>query len=342
MTGGAKRFFELLGQKGSIAVAVVGDVMLDRYYFGEVRRISPEAPVPITRVQSAKEVLGGAANVAQNLARLGCKVFVVGVTGRDDNRERLCRLLDEAGIDHEGLITANRPTTTKLRIIGGHQQMLRLDFEDTGQLDARTTAKLRERLEDVLGKVQCLLVSDYAKGVCDRGICQAGVKLAGQFDLPVIVDPKGANWRKYAGAYCITPNVKELGEALHTAVKNEDSPLERAANKLRKQYNLDHIIVTRSEKGLSLVGADLVQHIPTRAQEVFDVSGAGDTVIAVLGAAVAAGLPLHEAAQLANLAAGVAVGKLGTYAVSREELAAAVKEYQEETQCMAATTREGL
>jgi D-beta-D-heptose 7-phosphate kinase/D-beta-D-heptose 1-phosphate adenosyltransferase len=322
-----------------IKIAVVGDVMLDRYYYGEVKRISPEAPVPVTRVLEQKEVLGGAANVAQNLARLGCKVHIVGITGQDEDRQRLCRLLTDAGINHTGLIGINRPTTTKLRVIGGHQQMIRLDFEETGQPDSKTIRVMRDHIAEILGDgVRCLIISDYAKGVCSRSLCQTAIRLAEQHGVPVIVDPKGPDWRKYAGASSITPNLKEMGEVNRSSLKNEDRAVERAAEKARKTYNLASIVVTRSEKGLSLIDSQKVEHIPTRAQEVFDVSGAGDTVIAVLGAAVAAGLHLSDSAQLANLAAGIAVGKLGTYAVSREELLAAVKVNMEETAYLAAST----
>lgn len=332
--------FRLLEQKlPAIKVAVLGDVMLDRYYYGEVKRISPEAPVPVTRVLEQKEMLGGAANVALNLARLGSKVFVVGISGQDEDRQRLCRLLAAADINYTGLLGINRPTTTKLRVIGGHQQMLRLDFEETGQLDSLTNKHLRDEIASILaGGIQCLIISDYAKGVCGRTLCQTAIRMAKEHGVPVLVDPKGAEWRKYSGASSITPNLKEMGEVTRSPLANEDRAIERAAERARKLYNVSSIVVTRSEKGLSLIDSQGAQHIPTRAQEVFDVSGAGDTVIAVLGAAVAAGLSLGDAAELANLAAGIAVGKLGAYAVSREELIAAVKVHVGESAYLAAAT----
>lgn len=316
----------LRADAGKVKIAVVGDVMLDRYYFGEVKRISPEAPVPVTRVLEEREVLGGAANVAKNLAGLGCQVELAGVTGDDYNRHCLDRLLGEARIGHAGLLAVkSRPTTTKLRVIGGHQQMLRLDFEEAAKLDAKTAKKLRDAIEAALCEAQCLIISDYAKGVCERVVCQTAIRLAQKAGMPVVIDPKGADWRKYAGADFITPNLKELGEAVHAVVPNEDMPVEKAAEKIRRKAGIKCVVVTRSEKGLSVVGPERSSHMPTQAQEVFDVSGAGDTVIAVLGAAVAAGLSLPDSAQLANIAAGVAVGKLGTYAVNREELARAVE-----------------
>ncbi|HWR38245.1 MAG TPA: D-glycero-beta-D-manno-heptose-7-phosphate kinase [Patescibacteria group bacterium] len=307
---------------------VVGDVMLDRYYYGEVRRISPEAPVPVTRVIREQETLGGAANVAHNLALLGCQVFLAGMAGRDENRVRLVRLLSDIGIEDGGLVDGHRPTTTKLRVIGGHQQMLRLDFEDTRPLTPATDRRLRGWIDRTLAAgVDGVVISDYGKGLCTPGLCQYVIRCARQAGVPVIVDPKGANWKKYSEASLVTPNLKEIGEAIHKAVANNDKAVKNAADKIRKRLRLDALMVTRSEQGLSLVDDRLEVHIPTRAQEVFDVSGAGDTVIAVMGAALAGGIGLADAAQLSNLAAGVVVAKVGTYAISRQELSEAVKNF---------------
>lgn len=309
-------------------VLVVGDVMLDRYYYGEVKRISPEAPVPVTRVIHEKETLGGAANVVHNLALLGCQVSLAGVTGDDDNRRRLTKLLAGVGVDDGGLICGARPTTAKLRVIGGHQQMLRLDFEDTRPI-APTTAKLLRRYiqQTVEAGVDCIVISDYAKGLCTPSLCQYLIRTGNEAGVPVVVDPKGANWTKYSEAFLITPNLKELGEAIHKPVANSDKAVKLAADKVRRRLRLNGLMVTRSEKGLSLIDERMEIHIPARAQEVFDVSGAGDTVIAVMSAALAGRMNLSDAAQLANLAAGVVVAKLGTYAISREELTAAIANY---------------
>lgn len=309
-------------------VLVVGDVMLDRYYFGEVKRISPEAPVPVTRIVSEKEVLGGAANVAHNLALLGCQVYLAGVAGFDENHTRLVRLLSDIGVSSDGLITGNRPTTTKLRVIGGHQQMLRLDFEDTRWIPASLDKKLRKYIDETMqAGITCIIISDYAKGLCTPGLCQYLIRVANKVGIPVIVDPKGHNWKKYSEAFLLTPNLKELGEAIHKVLPNTDKAVILAAEKVRKRYHFSSIIVTRSEKGISLLDERQEVHIPTRAQEVFDVSGAGDTVIAVLGAALAGGINVADAAQLSNLAAGVVVAKLGTYAISRVELVTTISEF---------------
>ncbi|WP_346353553.1 D-glycero-beta-D-manno-heptose-7-phosphate kinase [Azotosporobacter soli] len=302
-------------------ILVVGDVMLDKYYFGEVKRISPEAPVPVTRVIREKGTLGGAANVAHNLARLGCATYLCGVVGSDHHRQYLQGLLDERGIDAAGLVEIDGPTTTKLRIIGGHQQMMRLDFEETTAASGAVAAAIVRQVEQLVPKtVQCVILSDYAKGVCTPDICQRIIAHCNRHNVPVVVDPKGTDWRKYEQASYITPNLKELNEALGGGVANEDEEIRNASQRIRRKYKISNVLVTRSEKGLSLIGSRKAVHIPTYAQEVFDVSGAGDTVIAVLAAAIGAGANTSDAAYLANLAAGVVVGKVGTYAISLQEL----------------------
>lgn len=306
---------------GKCKILVVGDVMLDKYYYGEVTRISPEAPVPITHVTSEKETLGGAANVAHNLALLGCQTALAGYVGDDYHCTSLLEKLTARGIDHEGLIQTSRPTTTKLRIIGGHQQMLRLDFERDEPMEEEYEAKLRTFIKKKLSEsLDAVIISDYGKGACDEEACQYIIKASHAHGTPVIIDPKGANWLKYAHADYITPNLKEINEILLDRIKNDDAQVEKAAHYAMRKYKLKNIIVTRSEKGLSLVRESEVHHIPTRAQDVFDVSGAGDTVIAVFAMALAGGLKASYGAALANLAASVVVAKLGTYAVSQREL----------------------
>ena len=302
-------------------VLVLGDVMLDRYYYGEVKRISPEAPVPVAKIHSEQDTLGGAANVALNLFNLGCTVALVGVVGCDDSRSRMEKLMQELPMATTGLVTASRPTTTKLRVIGGHQQMLRLDFEQAEGLSKRTEREVRQRLEALLDAgIDSMIISDYAKGVCTPALCRYLISEARRRSIPLIVDPKGSNWKKYTGAPFITPNVKELAEAIHASVANENGPIEKAVVKVRKRFSIDHMILTRSERGMSVMSYEQSLHIPTLAQDVFDVSGAGDTVIAVMGAALAGGLAVVEASLLANAAAGYVVGKVGTYAIHNQEL----------------------
>lgn len=312
----------------SHSVLVLGDIMLDRYYFGEVKRISPEAPVPVTRVTHEHATLGGAANVAHNLANLGCQVFLTGLVGNDESRRHLDRLLDETGINHEGVVADGRPTITKLRVLGGHQQMLRLDFEESHPVSGKAESSLKAYVSRLIESraVQAVIISDYAKGICTPRVCQHVIKICIAQGIPLIVDPKGTDWRKYTGASYITPNMKELVEAAKIEVPNEDRAVVTLADKVRKRFKIGNLVVTRSEKGLSVVNDDQTAHISTYAQEVFDVSGAGDTVVAVLGAALASGMEILDAAHLANVAAGIVVGKLGTYAVKRSELTAAVRD----------------
>ena len=308
-------------------VLVVGDVMLDKYFYGEVKRISPEAPVPITHVTEEREALGGAANVANNLALLGCQTAICGFVGSDYHCQSLMEKFIACGIDIRGLVPTDSPTTTKIRVIGGHQQMLRLDFEDTDPVEGHYADRLKNYVMQKLNEsMDCVVISDYGKGACTEDTCQSIIKTCHDHGVPVVVDPKGNNWAKYSRADYITPNIKEINEVLLDPIKNEDHAIERAARYAMRKFKLKNIIATRSSKGLSLVQEEETTHIPTRAQEVFDVSGAGDTVIAVFAMALAGGLKPVDGAYLANLAASVVVAKLGTYAVSRDELLKAMRE----------------
>ncbi len=307
-------------------ILVVGDVMLDKYYYGEVTRISPEAPVPVTHVTDMKETLGGAANVAHNLALLGCATSIAGFVGDDFHCQSLLDKFTARGIEYKGLIHTDRPTTTKLRVIGGHQQMLRLDFEEADPVRGPFAERLRGYVEMKLGEhLDAVIISDYGKGACTEETCQQVIRLCHDFHVPVIVDPKGVNWEKYTQVDYITPNLKELNAILPEPIKNRDGAVETAARYAMQRFQLGHMLATRSENGLSLVTDTEVTHIPTKAQEVFDVSGAGDTVIAVFAMGLAGGLSPADSAYMANLAASVVVAKLGTYAVSKEELLAALK-----------------
>ncbi len=319
--------YEFVANKtGKCKILVVGDVMLDKYYYGEVTRISPEAPVPITRVTQEKETLGGAANVAHNLALLGCQTTIAGFVGEDYHCQSLLDKFTARGIDYKGLIHTENPTTTKLRVIGGHQQMIRLDFEETAPVRDPYAARLLNYVEQKLNEsIDCLVISDYGKGACTEPICKQIIQSCHTHGVPVIVDPKGSSWTKYAEADYITPNLKEINEILLDPIRNKDEAVEKAANYVMRKFKIKNVIATRSEAGLSLIRPEEAVHIPTRAQEVFDVSGAGDTVIAVFALALAGGLKPSDGAYLANLAASVVVAKLGTYAVSREELMAALE-----------------
>ena len=304
----------------SCKVLVVGDVMLDKYYFGEVSRISPEAPVPIARVLKIKETLGGAANVVHNLALLGCQTSIIGQVGKDNHGEIFLSKLKNLGVNYSGVIETSKPTTTKIRVISGHQQMIRLDFEDASELDVVSTDTLLKNFSEHLSNVDAVIISDYGKGVCTKKICREIIGACRAQKKIVVVDPKGDKWQKYFDANLITPNLKELNAVLPKKISNVDGQIEEAAQKIIDEFNLGGLIVTRSAEGLSLIEAEKISHIKARAQEVFDVSGAGDTVIAVFTAALAGKIDSAAAAYLANTAAGVVVAKVGTYAVNREEL----------------------
>ena len=309
-----------------LKVAVLGDLMLDEYLFGEVSRISPEAPVPIVRVLRERAVLGGAANVAANLKAVGAEPLVVGTLRNDPAGERLLRLLADLAIRSEGVVLDSlRPTIIKTRVIGQQQQMLRIDREEPGELAQEAVEGLRSSLEKVLKNASALIVSDYAKGVVGPFVMDTVRELCRVKGLPWIVDPKPSHRHLYQGATLMTPNTKELSELSGLPAK-ADAEVASAGRRLAGDLNLGGLLVTRSEKGMALFTPDALHRepwlIPTEAREVFDVSGAGDTVIAVFSAAVAAGGDWKAAAMLANAAAGVVVGKVGTATATPGEILA--------------------
>lgn len=297
---------------------VVGDVMLDRYWFGEVSRISPEAPVPVVKVERSEERPGGAANVARNAAALGARVGLLSVVGDDEPGQTLGRMMREGGIDAGLHIDHAISTTVKLRVIGRQQQLLRIDFE-TAPSHETLRAKLAEftrRLQDC----DVVALSDYGKGGLVH--IEEMIRLARAAGKKVLVDPKGDDYSRYAGATLITPNRGELREVVGRW-KDEDD-LRRRAEALRAELGLEALLVTRSEEGMTLFHVDGVIHQGAVAREVYDVSGAGDTVVATLSVMLAQGAGWADAIHVANVAAGVVVGKLGTATVSRAELATAL------------------
>ncbi len=296
-------------------VLVVGDVMLDRYWFGEVERISPEAPVPVVKVVRTEERPGGAANVARNVAALRARASLLSVTGDDEAGASLTRLLAAEGIRTSFHRDPALPTTVKLRVIGRQQQLLRIDFE-TAPSHEILAGKLAD-FERLLPEADVVILSDYGKGGLAHIATMIGAaRAAGK---TVLVDPKGEEWDKYRGATLITPNRSEFRQVVGRW--RDDAELEVKAEALRASLALDALLVTRSEDGMSLFTAGRADHIPARAREVYDVSGAGDTVIATLGVLLAAGATLAAAVRIANEAAGVVVGKLGTATVTPDELA---------------------
>jgi len=302
---------------------VVGDVMLDKYIWGEVARISPEAPVPIVHAIRQSEQPGGAANVAMNLALLGAQVVVAGFTGGDENQQLLEAALRANGILPEFVISQGFPTITKLRILGGRQQMLRLDSERLTERVQGNYDRLVERVLKLLPGSHAVVLSDYAKGALTPEVCHQVIQAARKLEIPVLVDPKNADFSRYRGATTICPNRSELA----VAVKEDAHDLEAllaAAETLARALDIEFLTATLSEKGIALVRPGSRFLAPAVAREVFDVSGAGDTVIAVLALCLASQLKPETAVQLANVAAGIVVGKAGTAPVEKHELLAAL------------------
>ena len=293
---------------------VVGDVMLDRYWFGDTNRISPEAPVPVVQVGKIDERLGGAANVARNVAALGAQTTILGVVGDDEAGKCVSDLLQSSGVNSQLEIDAKVPTTVKLRVIARQQQLIRLDFEESPSEVA--LAHTLERYEKLVGDADVVILSDYGKGALGQVVLM--IEQARAQNKVILVDPKGDDYAKYRGATVLTPNRSELRQVVGQWTSEED--LTRKAQDLRRSLDLEALLLTRSEEGMSLYTEAGVSHVKALAREVFDVSGAGDTVIATLAVAMAAQWPLEKAMALANRAGGIVVGKLGTATVTSEEL----------------------
>jgi len=318
----------LEGGFSQLKVLVVGDIMLDRYIHGEVERISPEAPVPVIRHAQRYERAGGAANVAMNLAGLGCQTFLSGFWGSDAEQAELAAILDRAGIDTAGVVSSSLPTISKTRIVGRQQQLLRLDIESRDLPPAIEAERLMQRVTELVTKVHAVILSDYAKGALTASLCEAAIRAARAAGIPILVDPKTHDFSKYNGATSVCPNLGELSQATGVPA-HQTTELLAAGRALLAEHDFKFLTVTMSEKGITVLrpevpGLASVYHSPARAREVFDVSGAGDTVIATFTASLAAGLQIETAVELANLAAGVVVGKVGTVPIAGHELVAAL------------------
>ncbi|TOY91990.1 bifunctional D-glycero-beta-D-manno-heptose-7-phosphate kinase/D-glycero-beta-D-manno-heptose 1-phosphate adenylyltransferase HldE [Vibrio fluvialis] len=309
----------ILPDYSNAGVLIIGDVMLDRYWYGPTGRISPEAPVPVVKVEHNEERPGGAANVAMNIASLGGQAHIIGLTGMDEPAQVLADKLTSLSVKCDFVALPDYPTITKLRVLSRGQQLIRLDFED--KFENTDPAQILSRMEKALPAVKAVILSDYAKGALEH--VQQFIQAARNAGVPVFIDPKGSDFERYRGATLLTPNMSEFEQVVGKVKSNED--LVEKGFGLIEQFDLDALLVTRSEHGMTLLrrGMDPF-HLPTQAKEVYDVTGAGDTVISVLAASVSAGKSLDEACALANAAAGVVVGKLGTSTVSTIELAEAI------------------
>lgn len=300
-------------------ILVVGDVMLDEYIIGAATRISPEAPVPVIKFSENKFNLGGAGNVAANLAALGVQATLIGLVGDDQQAVQVKKMARKQGIDGI-LLTTDQPTITKTRIVAQRQQIVRLDREVLFELKKNALITLIDTVCRMASSHDVVIVSDYAKGTVHPEMLTALVHHCKRLGIPVLADPKRADWRMYTGVTMLTPNLRELSENAGVEIANTDNDILREARKAIKNSGIEKLLITRSEKGMSFIDADQYQHIPAHAHEVFDVSGAGDTVIAVVAAALSANWSFDQAVKLANMAAGTVVLHAGTVPVNLEEL----------------------
>jgi len=318
-----------IGALSKAKVLVVGDVMLDRFVYGTVSRISPEAPIPVLRTVETKSVLGGAGNVVRNLIALGSYVSFVSVIGDDPEGTEIRDLLSSYNRLYTNLIVERRrETTLKTRFIAERQQVLRVDSETTQFIELESQDRISQAIRDLINSCDVVLVSDYGKGLLCPEVLSDVIAIGRKNNKPVLVDPKGTDYSRYYGATMLTPNLKELKEATHMPVDNDEA-IVTAAKHLITIYNLDALLATRSKDGMSLIkSSGGITHLKAEAKEVFDVTGAGDTVIAVMSTAYGAGASLSEAAELANIAAGIVIGKVGTAVVYPDDLVKAIH-YQE-------------
>lgn len=316
----------LLERMPQAAVLVVGDIMLDRFVYGDVHRISPESPVPVLSIAREDAMPGGVGNVLSNLAGLGVAAHVLALTGTDEAGKTLRRLVKDIGVDDKGLIAADdRPTTIKTRFLAAHQQLLRTDFECVMPMQSADEEKILKQAERLIRQAGAVVLSDYGKGVLTKRVVAGIIAEASRADIPVLVDPKGNDYSLYKGAAVVTPNRKELSEATGGMKTREDDDVVAAARMVIDTAGIGAVVATRSQDGMTIVeknaqGFMPPVHLRTEAREVFDVSGAGDTVIAVTAAGLACGASLVEAATLANVAAGLVVAKVGTAPVRYDEL----------------------
>ncbi|MEO5872339.1 MAG: D-glycero-beta-D-manno-heptose-7-phosphate kinase [Gemmatimonadaceae bacterium] len=324
-----ERLVELFERVKGKRILVIGDAMLDVYLTGDVERISPEAPVPVVRVRERKNALGGAANVAQNVVAVGADCELVAAVGRDSGGETLRLLAQSMRVDAGSLILVDRPTTTKTRIVARSQQLVRVDEEDDHDLAAEHVAQLKHAIETSIGRSDAVILEDYDKGVLSADIIRYVMELASERDTPVVVDPKYRNFFEYRGATIFKPNVRELEAALGAGMNLDDpSTLPSMVRRLGVHY----LLLTLGERGMALYSIEgEIARVPTHAREVYDVVGAGDTVTAYLASMLAAGASVSEAAIIANIAAGIEVGKLGAATVSSAEILAFAAEHSSES-----------
>lgn len=321
-----EKYFKLIDEIRDINILVIGDLMLDVFIYGDVSRVSPEAPVPVVNVKNIRTMPGGASNVAKNLKSLGAKVTLCGVVGQDETGNKLRNVLDDLNIDCF-FLDDGRKTSIKTRIIASHQQVVRYDIEEVKKLNARYLKILKEFLENNITSFEGIIISDYGKGVITPKLVSLVTNIAAKYGKIVTVDPKVENFKFYNNVACITPNTKEASEGAGIQIKDEKT-LIRAAQKIQKMLHPQALLITRGKDGMNLFDTGMGDnvHIPAVGKEVFDVTGAGDTVISVLTGCLAAGADYKSSAVLSNVAAGIVVGKIGTAVVTTDELKMSVQE----------------
>lgn len=304
------------------SVLVMGDLMLDEYHWCTVHRISPEGPVPVCQVSHTTVAPGGAGNVAQNMAAVGSKVTMLGTVGNDSSADRLRAALKNSGVSIEGVVQVpNRATILKSRIIAHHQQVVRVDRDPLSVVSSRVSAQLWAHVQRMIPTVQVVVISDYGKGTLTDSLIRKTIQHAKQQGCPVLIDPKGSRYHKYRGATLLTPNFSEFCLAIGKTPTTEEG-IYREGRRLRQRLQLSALLITRSEKGMTLILPDQVVHLETVAQQVYDITGAGDTVVAWLAVCLANGWSFERSAQVANRAAGVAVSRVGTAVVSLDDVMA--------------------
>lgn len=303
------------------AILVIGDLMIDHYIWGDATRLSPEAPVPIVNVKSESTTLGGAANVAQNLVALGANVTLGGLIGNDTFGERLIEILESEGIATDAIIKdTQRPTTVKTRVVAGSHQLVRVDREITDPVRSELEDELADKLDHYINEADIVLFSDYGKGLFSKDLTQRLISLAKQKEKKVIIDPKGLDYEKYKGAFIIKPNRKELAEAAKTERIKSVEDLQKAAKVIFKQTGVEYLVVTLSEEGMVILDEITYKLLPVKATAVFDVTGAGDTVLATMAYFIASGLSIEDACELANHAAAIVIRRVGSATTTIDEI----------------------
>tara|TARA_B100000315_G_scaffold256976_1_gene304367 strand:- start:617 stop:1564 length:948 start_codon:yes stop_codon:yes gene_type:complete len=302
-------------------ILIIGDIILDKYVYGTCDRLSPEAPIPVLNVTGQKVSLGGAANVANNVANLDSKAYLFGMAGKDEDAKTLVKLLNTQKINHDLIYIDELKTISKTRIIGNRQQIVRIDEETVKMgLTSSIIKKLLEKISCIIPEFHTIILSDYNKGMLSRSIINHICSMGRENGILVLVDPKCISWDRYNGASYITPNFKEFSFAINKKIKNEDKEIEKYGKKLLKKYNISNIVVTRAEKGISLINKKISIHFPTSNQNVYDVSGAGDTVIATIAYCLGQGIDIEGCLHWANIAAGMVIKKLGAHPIQLNEL----------------------